>query len=177
MRSSRAIATNIAGIRISEILPRHARVADKFAIIRSCSHETPAHEGGKKRVLTGHVSRPGDEDPMEGMDACKTWAFERMEFMNHAGRTLPILTGGDADRRASLGISGQTHLGSALEPRPTFALVRSDAQQPRARSTIKITMGIGIPSAQRRMPVRIFPLSFSRNAMIRTPFHGETSRR
>lgn len=58
----RAISTNVAGIRIGEILPRHARIADKFALIRSCSHETPAHEGGKKRVLTGHVSRPGDEE-------------------------------------------------------------------------------------------------------------------
>jgi len=58
----RSIPTNVSGIRIGEILPRHARVADKFAIIRSCSHETPAHEGGKKRVLTGHVSRPGDEE-------------------------------------------------------------------------------------------------------------------
>src|SRR5438552_12306660 len=58
----RAIPTNVAGIRLSEILPRHARIADKFAIIRSCSHETPAHEGGKKRVLTGHRTRPGDEE-------------------------------------------------------------------------------------------------------------------
>ena len=60
----RAIRTNVPGIRISELLPRHARIADKFAIIRSCSHETPAHEGGKKRVLTGHVHRPGDEEPV-----------------------------------------------------------------------------------------------------------------
>jgi uncharacterized protein (DUF1501 family) len=59
-----AIRTNVSGIRISELLPRHARIADKFAIVRSCSHETPAHEGGKKRVLTGHVSRPGDEEPV-----------------------------------------------------------------------------------------------------------------
>jgi uncharacterized protein (DUF1501 family) len=58
----RALSTNVAGIRVGEILPRHARIADKFAIIRSCSHETTAHEGGKKRVLTGHVHRPGDEE-------------------------------------------------------------------------------------------------------------------
>jgi uncharacterized protein (DUF1501 family) len=58
----RAISTNVPGIRISEILPRHARIADKFAIIRSCSHETTAHEGGKKRMLTGHLTRPGDEE-------------------------------------------------------------------------------------------------------------------
>jgi len=59
-----AIPTNVSGIRISELLPKHAKVADKFAIIRSCCHETPAHEGGKKRVLTGHLTRPGDEEPV-----------------------------------------------------------------------------------------------------------------
>jgi uncharacterized protein (DUF1501 family) len=59
-----AMPTNVAGIRICELLPRHARVADKFALIRSCAHETPAHEGGKKRVLTGHATRPGDEEPV-----------------------------------------------------------------------------------------------------------------
>jgi uncharacterized protein (DUF1501 family) len=57
-----AMPTNVAGIRISDLLPRHARIADKFAIVRSCAHETPAHEGGKKRVLTGHLTRPGDEE-------------------------------------------------------------------------------------------------------------------
>src|SRR6185436_13278622 len=30
-----AISTNVPGLRISELLPKHARVADKFAIIRS----------------------------------------------------------------------------------------------------------------------------------------------
>ena len=57
-----AIPTNVAGIQLSELLPRHARIADKFAIVRSCAHENPAHEGGKKRVLTGHQTRPGDEE-------------------------------------------------------------------------------------------------------------------
>src|SRR5207249_1087125 len=31
-------------------------------LVRSCAHENPAHEGGKKRVLTGHQTRPGDEE-------------------------------------------------------------------------------------------------------------------
>jgi len=57
-----AIPTNVAGIRVSELLPGHARIADKFAIVRSCAHETTAHEGGKKRMLTGHLTRPGDEE-------------------------------------------------------------------------------------------------------------------
>src|SRR5690348_12714727 len=35
----RPIATNVPGVRISEHLPRLARLADKYAIIRSMSHD------------------------------------------------------------------------------------------------------------------------------------------
>jgi len=84
-----AIPTNVSGIRISELLPKHARVADKFAIIRSCSHETPAHEGGKKRVLTGHVTRPGDEEPV--MDLPPLAAIvARQKGANRAGMPASV---------------------------------------------------------------------------------------
>jgi hypothetical protein len=58
------LSTNVPGIRLSGTLPRHARIADKFSIVRSMAHENPAHEGGKKRVITGHPARPGDEEPV-----------------------------------------------------------------------------------------------------------------
>ena len=43
----RAISTNVPGIRISEIFPRMARHADKYALVRSVYHTGPAvHETG-----------------------------------------------------------------------------------------------------------------------------------
>lgn len=52
----RPIATRVSGMEICELLPRQARVADKFVIIRSCSHNCAQHGDGTQQVLNG---RPG----------------------------------------------------------------------------------------------------------------------
>jgi uncharacterized protein (DUF1501 family) len=52
----RPIRTNVPGMRVSEMLPKHARVADKFSIVRSIWHNDGDHFGGAHRMLT---SRPG----------------------------------------------------------------------------------------------------------------------
>ena len=49
----RPIRTNVPGIDVCEYLPMHARVADKFTIIRSIAHTFADHGGGHKRFLTG----------------------------------------------------------------------------------------------------------------------------
>lgn len=50
------IKTNVAGIEISEHLPKLAKVADKFAILRGVSHTLAAHDLGREYVNAG--SRP-----------------------------------------------------------------------------------------------------------------------
>jgi hypothetical protein len=52
----RPIQTNVPGIAISEHLPRLARLADKFAIVRSLHHNRAEHSGGTHRLLTGYPS-------------------------------------------------------------------------------------------------------------------------
>jgi hypothetical protein len=47
------IRTNVPGIEISELFPKQARIADKFAIVRSLSHRTGDHFAGGHRMLTG----------------------------------------------------------------------------------------------------------------------------
>jgi len=48
------IATNVDGIRIGQLLPLLAKQADKYAIIRSMTHNINAHETASYRVQTGH---------------------------------------------------------------------------------------------------------------------------
>ena len=48
------IPTNVAGIQISEILPLTAKVADKFAIIRSLTGREGEHEQAMTHMLTGN---------------------------------------------------------------------------------------------------------------------------
>jgi len=52
----RPIATNVPGIEICEHLPKLARRADKFAILRSLHHTRAEHSGGTHRLLTGYPS-------------------------------------------------------------------------------------------------------------------------
>ena len=51
------IPTNVDGIIIGELLPRLARMADKYSIIRSMTHGINAHETASYIVQTGH--KPG----------------------------------------------------------------------------------------------------------------------
>src|SRR6516165_6924267 len=48
------IATKAEGVRISELLPRHAAVADRFAILRSLAHTGFCHQQGNQQMFTGH---------------------------------------------------------------------------------------------------------------------------
>jgi hypothetical protein len=50
----KAIATRVPGMRISELLPKHAKVADKFALVRSMVHTGFCHQQGNQQMFTGH---------------------------------------------------------------------------------------------------------------------------
>ena len=52
----RPTSTNVAGTRVSEMLPRQAKIADKFSILRSLHHKDGDHIGSAHILLTG---RPG----------------------------------------------------------------------------------------------------------------------
>lgn len=54
----KAIETNVSGIRVCELLPLLAKQADKYAIIRSMTHGSNAHETATYLVQTG---RPAGE--------------------------------------------------------------------------------------------------------------------
>lgn len=47
------INTNVSGMDICEMLPLHAKVADRFTLIRSISHGFANHAGGAGRFLSG----------------------------------------------------------------------------------------------------------------------------
>jgi len=50
------IATNVPGLEITELLPKLARRADKFTLLRSLHHNRAEHSGGTHRLLTGYPS-------------------------------------------------------------------------------------------------------------------------
>ena len=51
----RPIKPHVSGIEVCELFPLHARIADKFSLIRSIHHDFADHGGGHKRFLTGRI--------------------------------------------------------------------------------------------------------------------------
>jgi hypothetical protein len=63
----RPTATSVPGVQIAEHLPRTARLAHRYAIVRSVHHaEAPIHETGHQLMQTGRVCRGGQEYPHYG---------------------------------------------------------------------------------------------------------------
>jgi uncharacterized protein (DUF1501 family) len=61
------IRTNNPDIQISEIFPRHAKLADKFSLVRSCYHTAAAvHDTGHQMMQTGRLFTGGINTPHAG---------------------------------------------------------------------------------------------------------------
>jgi uncharacterized protein (DUF1501 family) len=104
----RPIRTNVPGIEISEIFPRMARHADKFALVRSVHHEAAAvHDTGLQLMQTGRSFVGEPECPHIGSVAAKLLGSE------HA--MLPFAIGNTGGNLSH----GQTaaFLGAEFEPR------------------------------------------------------------
>lgn len=72
----RPIETNVPGIQISEHLPRMARCADKYAILRGVSHTLAAHRLGQEYVNCGNKPIPSLEYASYGSVVSKERATE-----------------------------------------------------------------------------------------------------
>jgi hypothetical protein len=63
----RPVRTSAPGVEISEHLPRTAKLAHHYAILRSVHHRAaPIHETGQQMMQTGHLFRGGREYPHYG---------------------------------------------------------------------------------------------------------------
>lgn len=61
------ISTNVPGIQLSEILPEHAKIADKIGFVRSCFHRGAAvHDSGWQIMQTGRLFTGGVDTPHVG---------------------------------------------------------------------------------------------------------------
>ena len=65
------IKTNVPGMEICEHLPKLAKQADKFAIIRGVSHTLGAHPLGQEFIFTGNRPNPSVKYPGFGSVAAK----------------------------------------------------------------------------------------------------------
>jgi len=109
----RPIRTNVPGIDVCELLPRHARIADKFTLIRSIAHEFADHGGGHKRFLTGRDPRSPvgfvNDFPMVGSMVAKVRHDRHMGVPNYIAGTDPGRDGIDVYSFGSAYLGPATH--------------------------------------------------------------------
>jgi hypothetical protein len=61
-----SIDTNVPGVRVNEMMPQTAQVADKLCICRSMTHGEAAHERGTHNMFTGYRPSPALSFPSMG---------------------------------------------------------------------------------------------------------------
>ena len=110
----RPIKTNVSGIDICEHLPRLAKLADKYTLIRSIAHDFADHGGGHKRFMTGR-------DPKEPVGFINDYPavgsmIAKMQERRNTG--VPnYVVGVDAGRQGIDTFSlGTAYLGPAYSP-------------------------------------------------------------
>jgi len=54
------IATSVPGVQVCELMPRLARLAHRYCLIRSMTHDVPDHEAGMHVCLSGQSRPPAD---------------------------------------------------------------------------------------------------------------------
>jgi hypothetical protein len=92
------IATSVPGVRVGELLPRLARLADRYCLVRSMSHTNGGHDGGMHVAMTGHSS-PKESTPYFGSVMAKLRPATRnvpsyVWVQNLAGDVQPRYLGG-----------------------------------------------------------------------------------
>src|SRR2546427_10741309 len=106
------IQTNNPDIQISEIFPLHAKIADKFSLVRACYHTAAAvHDTGHQMMQTGRLFTGGINTPHTGC-ALEYLKGRRNELP--ANVILPEMmgpTGGNLPHGQDAGF-----LGKALDP-------------------------------------------------------------
>src|SRR5437667_991121 len=116
------IQTNNPDIQISEIFPLHAKLADKFSLVRTCYHTAAAvHDTGHQMMQTGRLFTGGVNTPHAGC------ALHYLQGRNSEMPTHVILpepmgpTGGNMPHGQDAGFLGKTFDPFVLNADPSKA--------------------------------------------------------
>ena len=114
------IRTKSSEFEISEILPRHAALADKFSLVRSCYHTAAAvHDTGHQMMQTGRLFAGGINTPHAGC-ALSYLQGRRSELPAHVILPEPMgPTGGNMPHGQDAGFLGKSHDPFVLDADPS----------------------------------------------------------
>jgi hypothetical protein len=103
------INTKADGMQLTELLPMHAKIADKFSLVRSCYHTAAAvHDTGHQMMQTGRLFAAGINTPHVG-SALQYLKGSRNELPAHVLIPEPMgPTGGNMPHGQDGGFLGKT---------------------------------------------------------------------
>src|SRR4051794_9826988 len=118
----RPVSTRVPGLQLSEALPRHAQIADKFSLVRSVHHSGAAvHDAGWQMMQTGRLFSGGGNTPHLG---------SVVGYLNGRKTDLPPFAvlpelmgrgGGNIPNGQSGGFLGKAHAPFALNADPSVS--------------------------------------------------------
>lgn len=76
------IHTNVPGIDVCELLPKHAKIADKYTLLRSLAHDEADHGFGTRRLCTGYKNdMPGSANGYSYFPAMETSIYRSLGML------------------------------------------------------------------------------------------------
>ena len=108
-----SIASNVPGLDLSELLPQHAAIADRFSLLRSLTHGYAGHDVAHKRVLTGRIPKTptGFVNDAPGVGSI----VGKLREHGPPG-VLPFTSGQRADTNVDAYSQGSAYLGESYAP-------------------------------------------------------------
>jgi hypothetical protein len=139
-----AIPTKVPGMQISELLPRHAKIADKFTLLRSMAHTGGGHPAGSLQMLTGDPDPQDKEKPI-----FPDWMTVANYLRSERGRTLPNYVGvNPVIRYDNFTIAGSAYVNPSYGP----FMVNGDPNDPHFEVP---NIGLSDPSQAGRLRERL----------------------
>ena len=116
------IRTNNPDIQVSELFPLHAKLADKFSLVRSCYHTAAAvHDTGHQMMQTGRLFTGGINTPHAGC-AYEFLKGRKNELPAHVILPEPMgPTGGNIPHGQDAGFLGKAYDPFVLNADPSKA--------------------------------------------------------
>src|SRR5262249_1194404 len=108
----KAIATRTPGLRVGELLPRHAKISDRFTILRSVAHTGGGHPAGSLQLLSGDPDAQDKLQPVypDFMSVAHRLRFDPRRPLPHYVGVSPIV------RSDNFPIAGPAYLGESYGP-------------------------------------------------------------
>src|SRR2546426_8000407 len=125
----RPIKTNVPGMQISELLPRQAKIADKFAVVRTVTWQEPDHQ--RIEIFTGFPKRE-----------------RRPSFGSYVSRLAP---GRDSALPRFVSLKGDDQeIAEAEQPLWVGSQHRAFVPDNRGLRTLELTPQVGLPRLKGR---------------------------